>query len=194
VTAAAGAELDHTANLLGALVLSLHDRMSEAIEDASGQGESGAATLSVLADFLDRPTISRLRAVVGLTPSGGVRLVDRLEEERYLTREPGADARSRSIELTRAGRRAAEEVRRSRAEVMRHALSGLSEQERRRLDRLLARVLVQLIRGLGAERWMCRLCDTGACGRADGACPVANEAKRRFSSNHVERLADAADL
>jgi DNA-binding MarR family transcriptional regulator len=176
-----GSGLDHTANLLGALVLSLHDRMAEAIEDASGQVESGAATLSAMADFLDRPTIGRLRAVVGLTPSGAVRLVDRLEEERHLVRGPGADARSRSLELTPSGRRAAGKLRRARADVMRDALSGLSEADRRRLDRLLARLLVQLIRGPGAERWMCRLCDTGACGRADGACPVANEARRRFA-------------
>jgi DNA-binding MarR family transcriptional regulator len=155
--------------------------MAEAIEDASGQVESGAATLSAMADFLDRPTIGRLRAVVGLTPSGAVRLVDRLEEERHLVRGPGADARSRSLELTPSGRRAAGKLRRARADVMRDALSGLSEADRRRLDRLLARLLVQLIRGPGAERWMCRLCDTGACGRADGACPVANEARRRFA-------------
>jgi DNA-binding MarR family transcriptional regulator len=173
--------LNHTANLLGALAVSLHDRMSEAIQDASGQVESGAATLSAMADFLDRPTIGRLRAVVGLTPSGAVRLVDRLEDERKLTRGPGADARSRSLELTASGRRAAGKVREARTRVMEDALAGLSDADRRRLDQLLGRILAQLIRGPGAERWMCRLCDTGACGRTEGACPVANEALKRFA-------------
>jgi DNA-binding MarR family transcriptional regulator len=172
---------DHTANLLGALALSLHDRMSEAIEDASGQIESGAATLSAMADFLDRPTIGRLRAVVGLTPSGAVRLVDRLEAEQKLARGPGADARSRSLELTPSGRRAAAKVRQARAKVVEDALAGLSDAERRRLDQLLGRILARLIRGPGAERWMCRLCDTGACGRAEGACPVANAARNQFA-------------
>jgi len=27
----------------------------------------------------------------------------------------------------------------------------------------------------GGNGWMCRLCDLGACGRADGRCPVAGE-------------------
>jgi hypothetical protein len=33
-------------------------------------------------------------------------------------------------------------------------------------------MLVWLIRGHGAVRWMCRMCDTTACGRERGECPV----------------------
>jgi DNA-binding MarR family transcriptional regulator len=172
--------VEHTANLLGALSLSLHDRTSTAIAEATGQTETGAATLSALDQFLDQPTIGTLDQVVGLSPSGAVRLIDRLEAEGHLKRAPGSDGRSRSVSLTRSGRAAAARVTHARAEVLEGLLAGFSEDDRRKLDELLSRLLVQLMRGPGARRWMCRLCDTRACGRDAGACPVANAARERF--------------
>jgi len=41
-------------------------------------------------------------------------------------------------------------------------------------------VLAGLIRGPGATRWICRLCDTGTCRGADGGCPVGNAARERY--------------
>jgi hypothetical protein len=32
------------------------------------------------------------------------------------------------------------------------------------------------------QRWMCRLCDTGACRGAEGGCPVGNAARERYLS------------
>jgi DNA-binding MarR family transcriptional regulator len=172
----------HTANLLGALVVSLHDRMSEAFEEEAAQTETGAATLTSLDQFLDRPTIGRLHQVVGLTHSGAVRLLDRLESDKQLRRVPGADGRSRSVELTRSGQRAARRVAERRAEVLQKAMSALSAKERKALDALLSRMLVELMRGPGATRWMCRLCDMDACERDRGGCPVANAAAERFGA------------
>jgi len=51
------------------------------------------------------------------------------------------------------------------------------------LDKLSSKVLVGLMRGPGATRWICRLCDTGACGRDAGWCPVASEARVRYLSD-----------
>jgi DNA-binding MarR family transcriptional regulator len=174
--------VEHTANLLGTLALSLHDRMSEQIAEAAGQPETGAAALTALDQFLDQPTIGTVDQVVGLSPSGAVRLLDRLEAEGYLKRVPGSDGRSRSVSLTRSGRAAAARVARARAHVLEGFLAELSAADRRTLDELVSRLLVQLIRGPGARRWMCRLCDTQACGRDSGNCPVANAARERFGS------------
>ena len=66
--------------------------------------------------------------------------------------------------------------------MLEKALSGLAPGERRVLDEVVSRVLVGQIRGPGATRWMCRLCDTTACGREEGRCPVANAAQERFGS------------
>jgi DNA-binding MarR family transcriptional regulator len=173
-------ELDQTANLLGALSLVIADRMADAMAQAGGRPESAAAALSALLHFLDRPTVDLLRQVLGLTSSGTVRLVDRLAESGYVRRGPGGDGRSTAVSLTGAGRAAAERVGAARADVLLAALGGLSPAEREALRALLSRVLAGLIRGPGAVRWMCRLCDTGVCRGADGGCPVGNAARARY--------------
>jgi DNA-binding MarR family transcriptional regulator len=174
--------LARTGNLLGALSLAVADRTTAAAGDAAGQSESAAVALSALHHFLEDPSVDLLGQVLGLTPSGTVRLLDRLQEAGYVTRRPGRDARSVSVRLTASGRRAAERVSEARAEVLEDALSDLAPGERRTLDELVSRVLVGLIREPGATRWTCRLCDTTACGRNDGRCPVANAARERFGT------------
>jgi DNA-binding MarR family transcriptional regulator len=172
--------LDRTGNLLGALSLAVTDRTSAAVGGAAGQSESAAVALSALHHFLDDPSVDLLRQVLGLTPSGTVRLVDRLQDAGYVTRRHGRDGRSVSLRLTASGRRAAERVSTARGEVLEAALSGLTPAERAALDEVVSRVLVGLIRGPGATRWMCRLCDITACGRQEGRCPVANAARERY--------------
>jgi DNA-binding MarR family transcriptional regulator len=171
---AAGGSLDRAGNVLGALSLALADRTADSVEGAAARSITGAAALSALLHFLERPSIDLLRQVLGLTSSGTVRLVDRLEREGLVAREPGEDGRVTTIVLTRAARRAAERVAAARAEVLESALAALEPGEREVLDRLVGKLLVGMIRGPGATRWMCRLCDTGACGRERGECPVAN--------------------
>jgi DNA-binding MarR family transcriptional regulator len=176
-------ELDRAGNLLGALSLSVADRTAEAVGDAAGQSETASIALSALHQFLGEPSLDRLRRVLGLTPSGAVRLVDRLEEAGYVTRRPSAeDARSVSVHLTARGRRAAQRVARARGEVLNAALTSLSDEERAQFEDLLARVIPSMMRGPGATRWMCRLCDMEACGRDAGRCPAANAARERWGS------------
>jgi DNA-binding MarR family transcriptional regulator len=179
---AAQAESGHTANLLGALALVVHDRFSEAMADALGESESAAAALSSLDHFLDGPTIDLLRRVLGLTSSGTVRLVDRLEDEGYLERGAGADRRATAVQLTRSGRRAARRVAEVRGDVLERALSTLTPGDRAQLDELLSRLLVGMMRGPGAVRFMCRLCDARACGHAEGRCPVRAAAAQSSAS------------
>jgi DNA-binding MarR family transcriptional regulator len=176
-----GRRLDRAGNVLGALSLAVTDRTSAAVGDAAGQSDSAAVALSALHHFLDDPSLDRLRQVLGLTPSGTVRLVDRLQAAGYVTRRPGRDGRSVSLRLTASGRRAAKRVSAARAEVLQDALAGLAPDERQTLDDLLSRVVVEMIRGPGATRWMCRLCDTATCRGAPGGCPVTNAARARYA-------------
>jgi DNA-binding MarR family transcriptional regulator len=173
---------DRAGNLLGALALSIADRTAEAIEASAGHSQSAAIALSALDQFMDRPTVDRVKTVLGLTQSGAVRLVDRLEADGLVAREPGADNRSKAIVLTPAGRHAAQRVTAARAEVLENALADLSADERATFDELLARVVLRQMRGPGATGWLCRLCDMQACGRDEGHCPVAEEVKWRWSS------------
>jgi DNA-binding MarR family transcriptional regulator len=177
------AELDRVGNLLGALSLAVSDRTSDAVGGAVGQSESAAVALSALYHFLDEPSVDKLGSVLGLTASGTVRLVDRLEAAGYVERGPGRDGRSVSLRLTAAGRRAAKRVSAARAGLLTNVLSGLDPAAREALEETLSRVLPSLIRGPGATRWMCRLCDMTACGRDEGRCPVANAARERFAGS-----------
>jgi DNA-binding MarR family transcriptional regulator len=176
-------ELDRAGNLLGALSLSVADRTAEAVGDAAGQSETAAIALSALDQFLGEPSLDRMRRVLGLTPSGAVRLVDRLEAAGHVTRRRSSeDARSVSVRLTARGRRAARRVSRARGEVLNEALATLDNEEREQFEETLARVIPNMMRGPGATRWLCRLCDMEACGRADGRCPAASAARARWGS------------
>ena len=171
---------DRAANVVGALALVLTDRMTDAVEGAADQAATGAVALSALHHFLRAPTIDLLRQVLGLTHSGTVRLVDRLEVVGLVRRGPGQDGRTTTVRLTAAGRRAAGRVTGSRGGVLHDALDALTPAEQEQLADLAGRVLVGLRRGSGATRWTCRLCDTGACGRDQGRCPVAGPAPPSF--------------
>jgi DNA-binding MarR family transcriptional regulator len=179
--------LDQQANLLGAIALVVTDQTAHAVAAAADQSVSAAAALSALRHFLDRPSLDRLRQVLGLTHSGAVRLVDRLTAAGLVARGAGDDGRSRSVALTEDGRRAAERITAARAEVLGDALGDLSPDEREALHGLLSRVMATLVRGKDGGAWICRLCDLEACGRADGHCPTANAAAAKYGAAAVFR-------
>jgi DNA-binding MarR family transcriptional regulator len=180
MTPTAPERAEHCANVLGALALAVADETSDAISGSAGHAQSDAAALSALLQFLDRPSVDMLRRVLGLTPSGTVRVVDRLERQGLVARGPGADGRTAALELTAAGRRAARRVADERSRVLLDSLAALTDEELAELDRLVGKVLVGRMRGPGATRWLCRMCDLDACGRAEGRCPLANEARARY--------------
>src|SRR5207248_7443754 len=134
------------------------------------------AALCALHEFLDRPTIDRLRQVLGLTPSGAVRLVDRLVEAGLVARGPGEDGRSRSVSLTPRGRRVAARVSAARAATLTGALAGLTDRERETLGGLLVRVMANVVRAKEGGAWIFRMCDMTACKHNKWHIRVENEA------------------
>jgi DNA-binding MarR family transcriptional regulator len=168
------------ANGLGAFSLVVADQICGAIAQASGQSASGATTLSALRHFLREPTLDELRLVLDLTPSGAVRLVDRLEAAGLVTRGPGADGRSRSVRLTRRGRAVADRVATARSAVLNRLVSALSDADRAALRRIVERMMAAVVADKDGGAWICRLCDTVACGRELGRCPAANAAVAKY--------------
>lgn len=180
---------DRPANLLGALALTVTDRISGRLQDESVQSETAAVTLSALYHFLDGTPIDLIRRVLGLTSSGTVRLVDRLENARYVRRESGEDGRVSLIFLTDDGRKAAQSVARTRANVLEEALTVLSPKERTAFDLLIGKVLVGLIREPGATKWTCRFCDTKTCGFDTAECPVTAEVQKKYGDSSAQLYA-----
>lgn len=175
-------DLDGPANVFGALALIVADQMQDATTAAAGRADSAPAALAALHHFLDRPSVDLLRQVLGLTSSGTVRLLDRLQESGLIERAPGADGRTTAVILTGTGTSVAQEVCIARTAVLDRALSRLTPSERDEFTRLAGKMLVGMMRGPGAVRWMCRLCDTGICRDAPGGCPVGNAARERYSA------------
>jgi MarR family transcriptional regulator, negative regulator of the multidrug operon emrRAB len=157
------------ANLLGALVLSLGDRLQTATEASSGRGGQAPSALAVLAQQ-DGLGIEGLRAQLGLSQPATVRLVDALVADGLAVRRPGRDARSLALTLTAAGRRRADRLLGERRGVLDSAMSELSTSERRGLEALLDKILARLTSDRDEADVICRLCDLAACPRS--SCPV----------------------
>jgi DNA-binding MarR family transcriptional regulator len=165
-----------TANLLGALGIVLADALAEA------GGDSEAAALVAIGGPSAGASIEALSAVVRLSHSGTVRLVDRLEADGLLERRRGADQRSAALLLTPAGRRAARHTLRSRDANLQFIVSLLTEDQQDALIDVAERVLGELGARPDAERRICRLCDVDACGRSRGECPVMPARRRRHAA------------
>ena len=184
------------ANVVGALALVVTDEMGRAVLGATG-GDRGsvtdAAALSALSQFLDGASVDRLHRVLGLTPSGAVRLVDRLESDGLVVRGPGADGRSRAVTLTGPRREAAAALTGARRAVLTGMLDGFTADELAVLEGMLARMMSNAVNAKTGGAWICRLCDLTACERAAGRCPAMAAARQRFGMRDAEPAGHAAD-
>jgi DNA-binding MarR family transcriptional regulator len=169
------------ANALGALALVITDRGTAAAAEAAGLSLSAAAALSILSEYLEDagPVIDRLRSILGLTGSGTVRLVDRLEKAGLVRRTPGLDGRTRSVELTAAGRQLAGRVREARMAYLDALVDGLTPEETETLSALIGKVMTAVVEEKDGGAWICRLCDLEACQRPAHRCPAENAARAK---------------
>lgn len=157
-------------NLLGALSLTIADRLREAGADQRMSASEQASLITLLA-HPDR-RVSWLGDVLGLTSSGVTRLVDRLVDRGWVTRSPGTDARQRRLELTASGAECARTLLHQRDEACGEVLAPLSRADRAALERLLERLVGGLHQDLAPALRTCRLCDVGACNAAGRECPL----------------------
>jgi DNA-binding MarR family transcriptional regulator len=164
--------------VLGALSLVVTDELGRVVTRETSS-VTDAAALSALGQFLDGATLDRVHQVLGVTPSGAVRLVDRLERAGLVSRAPGSDGRSRSVQLTSSGRAAAATVGDARAAYLGGLVLALTPDEVHTLRGLLAKIMAAVVDRKDGGAWTCRLCDLGACRRAEGECPALNAAIAR---------------
>jgi DNA-binding MarR family transcriptional regulator/GNAT superfamily N-acetyltransferase len=182
--------------LLGALSLLVHTRVDDAVTAASGQSPSGTAALVSVGNFLDQQPVDALRRMLGLTSSGTVRVVDRLEAEGLISRGRGADARAAALSLTASGRRRAESIASARATVLGEALDALTASERAAFEQVAAKLIETLVRAAPIEGvgGTCRICDPEACGRSAGQCPLVEttRAVRSATATTIDRVDPAS--
>lgn len=172
------------ANVLGALATVVSDEIGRRVVATGGvPSTTDAAALSALGQFLDGATVDRVHQVLGVTPSGAVRLVDRLAEADLASRGPGPDKRSRAIRLTDDGHRRSDAVVATRSAYLLALTADLSAEEVTTLRDLLGRVMAAVVTRKDGGAWTCRLCDLAACRRAHGECPTYNAAVARAAED-----------
>lgn len=161
-------------NLLGALVLAIHDKMTSDFGKLGLRTVTDTATLILLLQ-LEHTSISKLADLLELSHSSTVRVADRLEKRQLVSRlRQDDDARSVRLSLTEKGNALAMAALGARQRSLRSLLSALSADELRRFGELLTKVLVKATTGRKAADRLCRLCDETVCTRK--SCPVEQRA------------------
>jgi DNA-binding MarR family transcriptional regulator len=153
--------------MLGGLAVAIGDRV--------GAGSREAALVAL--DSHPGGTLAQLSRALGRSHSATVRLVDGLERQQLVRRRPGADARSRTLELTPAGQVSAAAVRERRARALDELVAALGAEDVARLEPLLEQLLAATAID-AASRWrICRLCEEPRC-ETGNRCPVDVAAPR----------------
>jgi DNA-binding MarR family transcriptional regulator len=167
---------ERTANLLGALALTLADRADAAVRNGAGIAGNDAAALVTLRNYAEGQPLELLRKALALSHPGVVRLADRLESRGLVERRRSdSDGRSVVLHLTAAGRRAAGEALAARGKAIAAVLGVLDCAERRALEPMLERMLGLQTTDARASLVICRMCDPDVCGHPD-RCPVTQAA------------------
>jgi MarR family transcriptional regulator, negative regulator of the multidrug operon emrRAB len=167
------------ANRLGAVSLTLSDRIREATEAATGMAGGLPAALVSLREWADGKSVEVLAEAMRVSHSRAVRVVDRLEAAGLARRESDpSDGRRALVRLEPAGRELAERALDARSRVLRSAVAELDAGDLLNLERLLGALLHATTVDLRAAKETCRLCDAHACGHYDGVCPVSHAADR----------------
>jgi DNA-binding MarR family transcriptional regulator len=156
----------HMGNVVTAWAVSLHDQLAAAAGDL-GVGLRDVAALTLVASHPD-VSVDWLRARVGLSQPGTVRLVDRLSSAGLVRRAARA-GRSVHLAVTPAGQDLLGRWTRQRDQAVRGLLAGLTPGQAAQLAELLAVALSTPDRPRAEADQTCRTCDWPAC--ADD-CPV----------------------
>jgi MarR family transcriptional repressor of emrRAB len=173
------AHISSVANRLGAVALTLSDRIREVTEEATGMAGGGPAALVSLHEWADGASVDVLAEAMRVSHSRAVRVVDGLEKAGLAGRQADpADGRRALVFLEPAGHALAERALEARARVLGSMVEALDAAEARRLERMLTGLLDSTTVDARAARQTCRLCDAHACGHFDGVCPVTQAAGR----------------
>jgi DNA-binding MarR family transcriptional regulator len=161
----------HIENVVTAWTVSLHDRLTGAAGEL-GLGVRDVAALTLVASHPGVP-VDWLRARVGLSQPGTVRLIDRLSAAGLIERA-GREGRSVHLAVTPAGRELLDRWSGRRDQAVRRLTEGLTAAQQAQLTELLAEALSTPDRPRAEADQTCRACDWPACG---DDCPVSRSVR-----------------
>ncbi len=162
-----------TANLLGAVVLGLHDRLRDAVMAESQLGGESAPAVVVIGHVAGLSN-DRLSQLLGLTHTGTVRLVDKLVKQELVERRSSeTDRRSVRLYLTDKGKSLRRRLLKRREASLSELLNHCDEKELDFLQQALSKLLILNSDDDTIRLRTCRLCDSKACGDCPIYVPVA---------------------
>jgi DNA-binding MarR family transcriptional regulator len=156
----------HMSNVVTAWALSLHDEL-EAVAEDLGIGVRDIAAITLVASHPEVP-VDWLRARIGLSQPGTVRLLDRLSAAG-LVRRSAREGRTVHLAVTAAGQDLLARWTRRRDQAVHRLTSGLTDGQQAELAELMALSLSTPGRARAQADLTCRTCDWPACG---DDCPV----------------------
>lgn len=151
-------------NFLGAISLSMTDKMSRHIEGKTGLSHVHAAALIQIGMNPDENML-HLQRMTGLSQPNASRATDHLVKKGLVKRQRGQtdDNRQTILNLTKAGNRVMERALEVRYGVLERALTDLSQRERDAFEALLEKILPRVVQDLADADIICRLCDFKGC-------------------------------
>ncbi len=159
----------YVANLLGSYALAMMDKVEAAVEATTGfAGEAPAIIVTIGAepgnstDFVAR--------VVGLSHSGAVRAVAKLQKTGLVAKRTGSDARASALYLTPKGKRRMKQIIAAREAALMWVLDDFTDNDLKTLGRDIGRLLQSLTKSDLEGFTICRLCNDTVCRSIE--CPV----------------------
>jgi DNA-binding MarR family transcriptional regulator len=155
-------------NLLGTLAMVLNDEVRSATNAVIGMsGETVSAI--VLLGANPGLSVGQVAHALALTPSGAVRLADRLAGDGLIERQHGTDQRTVTLSLTAKGMESRLLALSERERIISKATDGIAEEDMFLLGILLDKMLTNLMTQADQNFRYCRMCDEDAC---EPDCPV----------------------
>lgn len=168
---------NYITNLLGAFATTVSTQIEQAVANLGGRSLTHESALVTIRNH-PNDTIHVLSKALGLTHSGGVRLINTLEEEGLVERHRSEeDARAVVLRVTTKGRRRADNILQAREQVIEPILTNLTDKQQQSLIPILEASLRELTGSQEGARRICRLCDERTC-RPQG-CPVELEVSEK---------------
>lgn len=159
----------YTANLLGALSLTLLDKVNAAVARVMEHGgETAAALVTISAE--PNCTVGFVAKATGLSHSGTVRNVSKLVSDNLVVSKQGEDNRTVNLSVTPEGRDKVEQILKAREAVLIDSMAPLNSDQLSALTPILQSMISTQTSEAFNEHSVCRLCDTLVCYQ-DG-CPL----------------------
>jgi DNA-binding MarR family transcriptional regulator len=156
-------------NLLGALVVTVHDKMMESVEAELGMGGQAPAALITITHNPGE-SVAFLSGALRLSHPGCVRLVDKLVRAGLVERSEGQDKRYVALTLSAAGKRRSQEILRARRKALELFVQPLRRPQQIQLTELLEIMLRETATTKEAGDSACRLCEEQHCSQPE--CPI----------------------